>query len=333
MRTTVRQMMTATARTELEVRPRRAKQPQRKIVRRVIDGVLLLDKPQGITSNAALQGARRLLNAAKGGHTGTLDPMASGLLPLTFGEATKFSQMLLDADKCYEAVVQLGVETDSGDADGAVLATHPVAVGQAQLEAVLERFRGEIEQVPPMYSALKRDGKPLYEYARAGIEIEREARKVTIHALELLDFSGDQFTLRVSCSKGTYVRSLAMDIGAALGCGAHLCGLRRTRIGVFELDAAVTLAALEACDFEARASMLAPVDALLAVYGRIVLDAEQAQGLLQGRVLSLAGAGGEGLVRVHGPKGFLGLGQWQDGNKLVARRLIATDGGALDASA
>ena len=333
MRTTVRQMMTATARTELEVRPRRARQPQRKIVRRVIDGVLLLDKPQGITSNAALQGARRLLNAAKGGHTGTLDPMASGLLPLTFGEATKFSQMLLDADKCYEAVVQLGVETDSGDADGAVLATHPVAVGQAQLEAVLERFRGEIEQVPPMYSALKRDGKPLYEYARAGIEIEREARKVTIHALELLDFSGDQFTLRVSCSKGTYVRSLAMDIGAALGCGAHLCGLRRTRIGVFELDAAVTLAALEACDFEARASMLAPVDALLAVYGRIVLDAEQAQGLLQGRVLSLAGAGGEGLVRVHGPKGFLGLGQWQDGDKLVARRLIATDGGALDASA
>ncbi len=326
-------MMTAAARAEPELRPRRAKQPQRKIVRRVIDGVLLLDKPQGLTSNAALQGARRLLNAAKGGHTGTLDPMASGLLPLTFGEATKFSQMLLDADKCYEAVVQLGVETDSGDADGAVLATRPVAVDQRQLEAVLERFRGEIEQVPPMYSALKRDGKPLYEYARAGIEVEREARKVTIHALELLDFTGDRFTLRVSCSKGTYVRSLAMDIGAALGCGAHLCGLRRTRIGAFELEGAVTLAALEACDFEVRAAMLAPVDALLAVYGRIVLDADQAQGLLQGRVLSLAGAGGEGLVRVYGPKGFLGLGQWQDGDKLAARRLIATDGGALAASA
>ena len=314
-------------------RPKRKGQPQRRIIRRAVDGVLLLDKPQGVSSNGALQTARRLLNAAKAGHTGTLDPMASGLLPLTFGEATKFSQMLLDADKRYEAVVQLGVETDSGDADGAVLATHPVVVDRRQLEAVLEGFRGEIEQVPPMYSALKRDGKPLYEYARAGIEVEREARKVTIHALELLDFSGDRFTLRVSCSKGTYVRSLAMDIGAALGCGAHLCGLRRTRIGAFELEGAMTLAALEACDFELRAAMLAPVDALLAVYGRIVLDANQAQGLLQGRVLSLAGAGGEGLVRVYGPKGFLGLGQWQDGDKLAARRLIATDGGALDASA
>ena len=314
-------------------RPKRKGQPQRRIIRRVVDGVLLLDKPQGVSSNGALQTARRLLNAAKAGHTGTLDPMASGLLPLTFGEATKFSQMLLDADKVYEAVVQLGVDTDSGDADGAVMATRPVAVDRAALEAVLTRFRGEIEPVPPMYSALKRDGKALYEYAREGIELEREARRVTIHALELLDFAGERFTIRVHCSKGTYIRSLAMDIGAALGCGAHLCGLRRTRIGAFELDAAVTLAALEACEFEARAAMLAPVDALLAVHARIVLDGEQAQGLLQGRVLSLAGAGGEGLVRVYGPKGFLGLGQWQDGDKLAARRLIATDGGALDASA
>ena len=308
------------------------KKPQRKIVRRIVDGVLLLDKPQGVTSNAALQAARRLFNAAKAGHTGTLDPMATGLLPLTFGEATKFSQMLLDADKTYEAIVQLGVETDSGDADGAVLATHTVAVDQRQLEAVLERFRGDIEQVPPMYSALKRDGKPLYEYARAGVELDLEARRVTIHALELLDFTGDRFVLRVACSKGTYVRSLAMDIGAALGCGAHLCGLRRTRIGVFDLAAAVTLVDIEACAFEARSGMLASADALVAVYPRIALDAEQARGLLQGRVLDLTGACGEGLVRVYGPTGFLGLGQWQDGDRLAARRLIATDGGALDAS-
>ena len=216
-------------------RPKRKGQPQRRIIRRVVDGVLLLDKSQGVSSNGALQTARRLLNAAKAGHTGTLDPMASGLLPLTFGEATKFSQMLLDADKVYEAVVQLGVDTDSGDADGAVIATRPVAVDRAALEAVLTRFRGEIEQVPPMYSALKRDGKALYEYAREGIELEREARRVTIHALELLDFAGERFAIRVHCSKGTYIRSLAMDIGAALGCGAHLCALRRTAIGAFEL--------------------------------------------------------------------------------------------------
>ena len=325
--------MTEAQSPDAAARPRRSKQPQRKIVRRIVDGVLLLDKPQGMSSNGALQAARRLLNAAKAGHTGTLDPMASGLLPLTFGEATKFSQMLLDADKTYEAVVQLGVETDSGDADGAVVATHPVAVAQPQLEAVLERFRGEIEQVPPMYSALKRNGKALYEYARAGIEVEREARRVTIHALDLLDFEVDRFTIRVACSKGTYIRSLAMDIGAALGCGAYLSALRRTRIGPFDVTDAVSLGALEACAAEARDGLLASADALVAVYPELRLDGEQARGLLQGRVLPLGRAGAEGLVRVYGPKGFLGLGQWQDGGKLVARRLIATDGGAFDASA
>ena len=170
---------------------------QRKIIRRRVDGVLLLDKPTGMSSNGALQTARRLLNAAKAGHTGTLDPMASGLLPLTFGEATKFSQMLLDADKAYEAGVQLGVDTDTGDAEGQVLATHPVAVVEAQLRAVLERFVGDIDQVPPMYSALKRNGKPLYEYARAGIEVERSARRVRIGAIELVSFDGNRFTMRV----------------------------------------------------------------------------------------------------------------------------------------
>ena len=325
--------MTEAQSPEAAARPRRPKQQQRKIIRRIVDGVLLLDKPQGMSSNGALQAARRLLNAAKAGHTGTLDPMASGLLPLTFGEATKFSQMLLDADKTYEAVVQLGVETDSGDAEGSVVATHPVAVDLAQLEAVLARFRGEIEQVPPMYSALKRNGKALYEYARAGIEVEREARRVTIHALDLLDFGADRFTIRVACSKGTYIRSLAMDIGAALGCGAHLCALRRTHIGPFDVTDAVSLGTLEACAAEARDGLLASADALVAVYPELRLDGEQARGLLQGRVLPLGRAGAEGLVRVYGPKGFLGLGQWQDGGKLVARRLIATDGGAFDASA
>lgn len=316
--------MTAATSAEQALRPRRPKQPQRKIIRRAVDGVLLLDKPIGMSSNGALQAARRLLNAAKAGHTGTLDPMASGLLPLTFGEATKFSQMLLDADKVYEAVVQLGVETDSGDADGAVIASRPVAVDRAALEAVLARFRGEIEQVPPMYSALKRDGKALYEYARAGIELEREARRVTIHALDLLGFAGDRFTIRVHCSKGTYIRSLAMDIGAALGCGAHLCALRRTAIGAFNLGAAVTLAALEAAGEGERDALLAPADALVAEFPALTLDADAARALLQGRVLD-APRGAPGVsARVYGPNGFLGLGYWQDDGRFAPRRLIAT---------
>ena len=298
-----------------------------------MNGILLVDKPADWTSHDVVAKLRGVLGERRMGHSGTLDPMATGLLVVFAGRATRAVSFSENHSKCYEARLRLGLTTDTQDTTGTVLSRCDRRVTRAELEAVLPQFRGDILQVPPMYSALKRDGKPLYEYARAGIEVEREARKVTIHALELLDFSGDRFTLRVSCSKGTYVRSLAMDIGAALGCGAHLCGLRRTRIGAFELDAAVTLAALEACEFEARAAMLAPVDALLAVHARIVLDGEQAQGLLQGRVLSLAGAGGEGLVRVYGPKGFLGLGQWQDGDKLAARRLIATDGGVLDASA
>ena len=314
-------------------RPKRKGQPQRRIVRREVDGVLLLDKPQGMSSNGALQTARRLLAAAKAGHTGTLDPMASGLLPLTFGEATKFSQMLLDADKTYEAVVQLGVDTDSGDAEGEVIATHPVAVDRIALESVLERFRGEIEQVPPMYSALKRDGKALYEYARAGIELERAARRVVIHALELLDFAGERFTIRVHCSKGTYIRSLAMDIGAALGCGAHLAALRRTAIGAFDLSGALTLEALEAAGEGGRDALLAPVDALVAGFPVLQLDAEAARGLLQGRTLALAGAQPGAKVRAYGPGGFLGLAQWQDDGRLAARRLIATGGRSEDASA
>lgn len=334
MRTMSPPAMTTASSPEAPVSAKRTKGVQRRVVRRVVDGVLLLDKPQGLTSNAALQTARRLLNAAKAGHTGTLDPMASGLLPLTFGEATKFSQMLLDADKTYEAVVQLGVETDSGDADGAVTVTRPVSVTGAQLHEVLARFRGDIEQVPPMYSALKRDGKALYEYAREGIEVDRAARRVTIHALDLLEFAGDRFAIRVACSKGTYIRSLAMDIGAELGCGAHLCGLRRTRIGAFELADAVSLERLESVAADDRDALLAPVDALVRQFGELRLDAEQAGWLLQGRVLRLTTPVGAGPVRVYGPQGFLGLAQWQADGTLAPKRLIATgDRAAANASA
>lgn len=301
---------------------------QRKIVRRVVDGVLMLDKPAGLGSNAALQRARRLLNAAKAGHTGTLDPMASGLLPLTFGEATKFSQLLLDADKTYLAQVRLGVDTDSGDADGKIVRTAAVTVGRAQIEDVLARFRGDIEQVPPMYSALKRDGKALYEYARAGIEVERAPRAVRIDALELLEVGGDcgvdSFRIRVACSKGTYIRSLAMDIGAALGCGAHLSALRRTRVGRFEVATAVTLEQLEAAEGLARDAMLQPVDALVADFPRLQLDAGDAEHLLQGRVLQPGEKGSDGLVRAYGPQGFLGLARWGADGRVVAQRLIAS---------
>jgi len=299
--------------------PRQQKRP-----RRAVDGVLLLDKPQGLTSNAALQTARRLLNAAKAGHTGTLDPMATGLLPLTFGEATKFSQMLLDADKAYEATVQLGIETDTGDAEGRPIASAPVNVTPQAVAQALAQFRGDIEQVPPMYSALKCAGKPLYEYARAGIEIERAPRKVRIHALELLAIDDASFRIRVDCSKGTYIRSLAMDLGRALGCGAHLSALRRTRIGPFAVETAVTLATLEAAASpEARDGLLAPADALAAHLPCIELAPEHGHALLQGRVVP-SPRETCGLVRVYAEGRFVGLGECDGQGWLSPKRLIAT---------
>lgn len=311
----------------LAQRPRRPKQPQRKIIRRVVDGVLLLDKPIGMSSNGALQTARRLLNAAKAGHTGTLDPMASGLLPLTFGEATKFSQMLLDADKTYEAVVQLGVETDSGDAEGAVIATRPVAVGQGDLEIVLARFRGEIEQVPPMYSALKRDGKALYEYAREGIVLERAARPVTIHALSLVDYQAPFLKILVTCSKGTYVRVLGEDIGAALGCGAHLNALRRIEVGALDTTGMITLDDLLA--HPDPLSLLRPVDALLSTFPALELSAGLAKRFLQGQRLALgkeeiAVPAQQGRVRIYHDGRLLGTGQLGEYAILAPERLIST---------
>ena len=214
---------------------------------RLLDGVLLLDKPVGLSSNHALQRARRAMDARKAGHTGTLDPFATGLLVCCFGKATKLSGLLLDADKAYEATVQLGVETDSGDLTGNVVATADnfTGVTEEQVAAVLPQFRGAIQQIPPMYSALKRDGKPLYEYARQGIELERPPRDVVIHQLELMAFTPTELRIFVQCSKGTYIRTIAQDIGRALGCYAHLTALRRTQVGPFTLDSSIELEALQ----------------------------------------------------------------------------------------
>lgn len=296
-------------------------QPRVKKAWKQVDGVLLLDKPVGITSNDALQKARRLFSAAKGGHTGTLDPLASGLLPLCFGEATKFSADLLDADKTYEAELKLGVTTDSGDAEGQVTATAAVNVAESDILAVLPRFTGDIQQVPPMHSALKRDGRPLYELARQGIEVEREARAVTIHAIEVLDFAGDVLRLRVACSKGTYIRVLAADIGNALGCGAHLTGLRRTVVGDLDLVASVTLSELEALAEEDRPVRLRPVDALLQSLPRLDLDVEAEKRFSHGNPVDLP-AGMSGKIRVYAAGKLIGVGEPGSEGRLWPKRLV-----------
>ncbi len=298
----------------------------RRAPRRRVDGVLLLDKPLGITSSAALQKARWLYNAAKAGHTGTLDPLATGLLPLCFGEATKFAGELLDADKSYRATLRLGVTTDTADAEGRVLATRPVAVTELQWRTATADFRGEIEQIPPMYSALKRDGKPLYEYARAGIELEREPRRVTIQRLELISLINDEVVIDVDCSKGTYVRTLAADIGEALGCGAHLTALRRTRIGDLDLVGSITLAELEQLSVEARDARLSPVDALLANVATASLDAQETARVLHGQGIRWEGVSGKRYRLYAADKGvFLGLAEQSLDGWLNPSRLVVTD--------
>jgi tRNA pseudouridine55 synthase len=286
-----------------------------------VDGVLLLDKPLGLTSNDALQKARRLFSAAKGGHTGTLDPLATGLLPLCFGEATKFSADLLDADKTYEAVVKLGVTTDSGDAEGQVTSNATVEAKKEQILEILQAFVGNIQQIPPMYSALKRDGRPLYELARKGIEVEREPRAVTIHAIDYLDFSGDLLTLRVACSKGTYIRVLAADIGQALGCGAHLAALRRTVVGDIDLHKAVTLAQLESLDEAGRMAHLLPVDALLQSLPEVTVEGVEAERFSHGNPVALP-AGLTGKIRVYADGRLIGVGEPGNGSLLWPKRLV-----------
>jgi tRNA pseudouridine55 synthase len=286
-----------------------------------VDGVLLLDKPLGLTSNDALQKARRLFSAAKGGHTGTLDPLATGLLPLCFGEATKFSADLLDADKTYEAVLRLGVTTDSGDAEGVVMGAVAVDVSESDIFSVLPRFIGDIQQIPPMHSALKRDGRPLYELARQGIEVERAPRAVTIHAIDCLGFAGDTLTLRVACSKGTYIRVLAADIGQALGCGAHLAALRRTAVGDLDLAGAVTLTELEALDETGRAGRLQPVDALLRSLPIMSLEGEAAERFRHGNPVDLQ-PGLAGKIRVYADKRLIGVGETGSDGRLWPKRLV-----------
>jgi tRNA pseudouridine55 synthase len=301
-----------------------------KRVRDLVDGVLLLDKPVGLSSNDALIKAKRFLNAKKAGHTGTLDPFATGLLPLCFGEATKFSQDLLEADKTYETTVHLGITTNTGDTEGETIATAAVNVTREQIDAVLAQFRGPIMQVPPMYSALKRDGKAYYEYAREGITLEREARPVTILALELIAYEAPFLKLLVTCSKGTYIRVLGEDIGHALGCGAHLNALRRTQVGALTVEGMVTLETIG--EHPKPVELLAPVDALLSSFPALALTADLAKRFLQGQRLALGKEAltlpdGEGRMRVYHDGQLLGTGIMQAYAILAPERLIATQHG------
>ncbi|HRK56461.1 MAG TPA: tRNA pseudouridine(55) synthase TruB [Burkholderiaceae bacterium] len=287
-----------------------------------ISGVLLLDKPAGRSSNHALQTIRRLMQAAKAGHGGTLDPMATGLLPLLFGEATKFSADLLEADKSYRAWVTLGVRTSTADADGEVIERRAVVVSADDVRQVVAGFVGEMDQVPPMVSAIKRDGQPLYVYARKGIELEREPRRVRIARIEVCAVGADRFCMDVDCSKGTYIRTLAEDIGQRLGCGAHLSGLARTRVGPWTLEQAIGIERLESMDLAARRAQLMAVDSLLAGLPKVMLGIGQARLFAHGGALDLGGEAG--LKRVYGPDGTLiGTARMDADGMLHPRRLVA----------
>ena len=298
-----------------------------KIAWRSIDGVLLLDKPLGLSSNDALQKARRLFRAAKGGHTGTLDPLASGLLPLCFGEATKFSHDLLDADKTYETTLTLGITTSSGDVDGEVIAERPVDVTEAQVRDAAAYFLGDIMQVPPMHSALKRDGVPLYKLARQGIEVERAARPVTLHAIDVLSVSLPQVKLRVCCSKGTYIRTLGMDIGERLGCGAHLTALRRCAVAGLDVADALTLEAIaDAVTKGTEMSFLRRPDTLVSDLPGFEIDPVAYIRFSHGNAVSVSLPVGD-RFRVYSPSGlFLGVALRSEDGRLQPQRLIKTEG-------
>ncbi len=296
--------------------------PPARAPRKPLHGVLLLDKPLGWTSNDALQKAKGLLRAEKGGHTGTLDPLATGLLPLCFGGATKFSQASLDADKRYTATLRLGQRTSTGDREGEVTQERPVSVDRATLEAACRRFTGTLRQKPPMHSALKHQGRALYDYARAGIEVERPSREVTVHAIDILDWQGHTLVIDVRCSKGTYIRTLAEDLGEALGCGAHLAALRRTGSGALGLEGAVTMDEFIALAPEAREALLRPADVLLSGLPAVELPDDEAGRFLCGlrRRVALADSPA---VRVYGsrPRAFLGTAHIA-GGELIADRLL-----------
>jgi len=297
--------------------------PRNSEVKRAVDGVLLLDKPLGVSSNRALQAVRRRYRAAKAGHTGTLDPLATGLLVVLFGEATKFSATLLGADKTYDATVGLGVTTTTGDAEGEILTRREPDVSAAMVHEVVASFVGEIDQVPPLYSALKKDGEPYYAYARTGRDVERRARKVLVHRLHVRSFDGRSIELEAHVGTGTYLRTLAEDIGARLGCGGFLAALRRTRIGPFQLANAVTLAELEVMRDDALMGALRPVDTLLDSLPQIDLADAASSRFLQGQAVAHPAAGPSGLLRVYGPGGvFLGRGRAAEG-MLHPDRLLA----------
>jgi tRNA pseudouridine55 synthase len=296
-----------------------------------IDGVVLLDKPAGMSSQGAVTAVKRAFNADKAGHTGTLDPMATGLLPICLGEATKYSQDLLEANKTYIAKVKFGIRTDTGDAEGQVIEEKPLPVFaneadlKKSLDALLPKFTGAISQVPPMYSALKRDGKPLYEYARAGVELERTAREITIHHIRWTDIQWPEATLEVSCSKGTYIRVLAEDLGSAIGCGAHLVGLRRTEVGHLSLEQSFTIESIQQ-GLHDSASYILPIDALLQTLPHLTVDEQQAKRLEMGQRVPLNLPSIEALVRIYrataAPHNFIGTADWRSG-VLHPKRLIS----------
>jgi tRNA pseudouridine55 synthase len=288
-----------------------------------ISGVLLIDKPSGPGSTAVLQHAKRLVGAKRAGHTGTLDPLASGLLVIATGEATKFSAGLLDADKAYRASVKLGVRTATGDSEGEVLARAEVRVSRDELLEILERFRGEIDQLPPRYAAIKHKGRPLYDYARRGEEAPRAPRRVFIHRLDLEEFAREAARIFVECSKGTYIRALAEDIGEALGCGAHLASLERTAVGPFALEQAIGLEALEALPMAERRARMLPPEALLRSWPKVVLDSRLAARFTHGQ--QVRAGGDEGDVAVFDDKGrFLGTASTGPGGALRPQRLLST---------
>jgi tRNA pseudouridine55 synthase len=290
-----------------------------------VNGVLLLDKPAGITSSAAVQNVRRLFRAQKAGHTGTLDPMASGLLPICLGEATKFSHLLLGADKAYVATIRLGVTTTTGDLEGKTTARHAVEVTPAAVEHALKGFAGEMLQTPPMYSALKHAGQRLYKLARAGADVPRAPRSIVIHRLDLLGVEGDELSIFVSCSKGTYVRVLAEDLGRVLGCGACLSRLRREGVGAFRLSGgAVSLEQIEQMAPGERDALLLPADALVSSLPRLDLDPETALRLSHGQCVTHHAVPDEGLARIYGPGGtFLGIAEIKAQGQVVPRRLVS----------
>ena len=300
---------------------------RRRVRGRDVNGILLLDKPSGITSNDALQQVKRLFFAKKAGHTGSLDPLASGVLPICMGEATKVSAFLLDADKRYEVRCQLGVKTTTADAEGEVVSTRPVeAYSDAQIEAVLEQFRGPIEQIPPMYSALKHEGQRLYKLARQGVEVEREPRPVDIHELVLSGRGDDWLDIAVHCSKGTYVRTLVEDIGEQLGCGAHVSMLRRTAVGPYDDAQLVTLEQLQAVkdeDKRATDKLLLPIESALTQWPDVRLSADAAFYLRQGQAVLVPRAPTSGWVRVYeGEHTFLGMGEILDDGRVAPRRMM-----------